>query len=198
MRWLVKTLLLALPLAIAFLAWPVHTALEIGDAIAAGDTATLERRVDWPALRSSVKASMTPETVAKLMADPEAPKPTLWQRVKAAVAPSMADSIIERYVTAENLPLLLGYRRLPQGGTRAAPGLAEPPTVLAGTLFAGSSVDRLASFWQRVRRAVFYSPTRFEIEVEDKHRPGRHYVGTLELKGLEWKLTGLSVAGGSF
>jgi hypothetical protein len=199
MRRLARVLLFALPLTIAYLGWPVYTALEIRDAIVAGDTATLERRVDWPALRAAVKASLTPETAARLMADPDAPKPTLWQRVKAAVAPSMADSVVERYVTAENLPLLFGYRRPVQsGGAQPSSSLVGPPSALAGSLLAGSSVDRFASFWTRLRRAVFYSPTRFEVEVEDKDRPGRHYVGTLELKGFEWKLTSLAIAGGSF
>ena len=118
--------------------------------------------------------------------------------MKAVVAPSMADSIVDRYVTPENLPILLGYRRVYAGTVRPALGLAEPPTALAGTWLVGSSLDRFASFWTRVRRAVFLSPTRFVLEVEDKYRPGRHYVGTLALTGWEWKLTGLTVTGGGF
>ena len=198
MRKLIKVLILASPLLLAYLAWPVHAALEIREAIVAGDTTTLNRKVDWEALRLSLKASITPETLARLSADPDSPKPTLWQRIKAAVAPSMADSIIDRYVTPEHLPILLGYRRVYGGTVRPALGLEEPPTVLAGTWLGGTGLDRFASFWSRVRRAVFYSPTRFVLEVEDKYRPGRRYVGTFELKSLDWKLTGLSVIGGGF
>jgi len=196
MRRLIKALLLALPLALAYIAWPVHSALQIREAMVVGDTATLERKVEWEALRTSLKASITPETIARLMRDPDAPKPTLWQRIKAAVAPSVADTIIDRYVTPENLPILLGYRRLYRGTVRPALGLQEPPTALEGTWLAGSAVDRFASFWARVRRAVFVSPTLFVLEVEDKYRPERRYIGTLELKGWEWKLTALSVTGG--
>jgi hypothetical protein len=198
MRWLMRGLLIALPIACLYAAWPVQSALEIREAIAAGDTATLNRKVDWVALRASLKASITPATMARLAADPDAPKPTLWQRVKAAVAPSMADSVIDRYVTPEHLPVLLGYRQVYRGTVRPALGLTEPPTALAGTWLAGSGIDRFASFWVRVRRAVFYSPTRFLLEVEDKYRPGRRYIGTLELIGLDWKLTGLSVTGEGF
>jgi hypothetical protein len=36
-----------------------------------------------------------------------------------------------------------------------------------------------------VRRAVFMSPTRFVLEVEDKYRPGRTSSATLELKGYD-------------
>ena len=197
MRRLAKVLILVLlPLALAYAAWPIYSALEIREAVIAGDTATLNRKVEWEVLRASLKASITPETIARLMADPDAPPPTLWQRIKAAVAPTMAESVIERYVTPEHLPVLLGYRRIYRGSVRPALGLKEPPSALDGTWLDGTAFDRFASFWVRVRRAVFMSPTRFVLEVEDKYRPGRHFIGTLELKGYDWKLTGLSVTGG--
>ena len=198
MRWLMRVLVPIVLLLVAYAAWPVYSALEIRDAVIAGDTQTLNRKVEWDALRASLKASITPETIARLTADPQAPKPTLWQRVKAAVAPSMADTVIDRYVTPEHLPVLLGYRQVHQGTVQPAPGLAEPTTALADTWLAGSGLDRFASFWVRVRRAVFYSPTRFLLDVEDKYRPGRRYIGTLELKGFEWKLTSLSITGDGF
>lgn len=196
MRRLIKVaLLVVVPLGIAYLAWPVYSALQIREAIIAGDAATLNRKVDWIALRASLKASITPETLARLAQEPDAPKPSLWQRIKAAVAPSMADSVIDRYVTPENLPLLLGHRRIHRGTVQPALGPKEPPTLLAGTWLSGGAIDRFASFWTRVRSATFKSPSRFVIEAEDKHRPDRHYTGTLELKGWEWKLTGLTVTG---
>ena len=197
MRRLVKIFVfVVVPLALAYAAWPVYAALEIREAVIAGDTATLNRKVEWEALRASLKASITPQTIARLMSDPDAPAPTLWQRIKTAVAPSMADNVIERYVTPEHLPVLLGYRRVYRGTVRPALGLKEPPSALDGTWLAGTGFDRFASFWTRVRRAVFVSPTRFVLEVEDKYRPGRHFIGTLELKSYEWKLTSLSVTGG--
>ena len=33
------------------------------------------------------------------------------------------------------------------------------------------------------------------LEVEDKYNAGRSYIGTLELRGLSWKLTELTIAG---
>jgi hypothetical protein len=196
LRRLIKALVLIMPLGLVYLGWPVYSALEIREAIITGDTATLNRKIEWEPLRASLKASITPETISRLMQDPDQPKPTLWQRIKAVIAPSMADTIIDRYVTPENLPILLGYRKLYRGIARPAEGLKEPRTVLAGTWLGGGKLDRFASFWARVRRAVFFSPTRFVLEVEDKYRPGRRYVGTLELKGWEWKLTALTVTGG--
>jgi Protein of unknown function (DUF2939) len=195
MRRLMRVLLYAFVLGVAYAVWPVHTALEIREAMIAGDTATLNRKIEWEALRTSLKTSISPETIARLKADPEAPRPTLWQRVKAVMAPKMAGTVIDRYITPENLPVLLGYQRLYRGVVRPALGLKEPPTALAGTLLVGTSADRFASFWARVRRAVFDSPGVFEFEVEDKYRPERRYIGTLKLRGWEWKLTGLAVTG---
>ena len=195
MRRLLKWAALLLVLLVAYAVWPLHTALQIREAVIAGDTATLNRKVEWAEVRRSLKDSLSPETIARLAADPDAPKPTLWQRVKAAVAPSMADSVIERYVTPDNLPVLLGYRQVYRGAVRPALGLKEPPTALAGTWLGGTSFDQVASFWTRIRRAVFVSPTRLVLEIEDKYKPGRHFIGTLELRNYEWKLTGLSVTG---
>src|SRR5204863_7158876 len=114
-------------------AWPIYMALEVREAVIDGDTAPLSRKVEWEALRASLKASITPETIARLMGGPDAPPPTLWQRIKAAGAPTMADSVIERYVTPEHLPVLLGYRRIYRGTVRPALCLKEPPSALAGT-----------------------------------------------------------------
>ena len=41
--------LLVMPLGLAYLVWPVYAALEIREAMAAGDTAALNRKIDWPA-----------------------------------------------------------------------------------------------------------------------------------------------------
>ena len=191
-----KGLLAAIVVAVLYAVWPVYTALQIREAIVTGDTATLNSKVDWDSLRASLKTSLSPETIARLAADPDAPKPSLWQRIKAVVAPAMAETVIDRYVTAENLPLLLGYRRIYRGTMQPALGLKEPPTVLAGSLLGGTAIDRFASFWSRVRSAIFYSPTRFVMEVEDKYRPERRYIGTLELRGWSWMLTNLQVTGG--
>jgi hypothetical protein len=178
-------------LGAAYVAWPIYSALQIRDAIHSGDTATLARKIEWESVRASLKASLSAETLARLEADPNGPKPSLWQRIKAVVTPKMADGVIDRYVTPQNLPYLFGIRQ----AYRVAAGSQEPATVLAGTWLSGTPVDRLASFYRRIRRAVFYSPTRFEIEVVDKYEPERRYIGMLELRGLDWKLTGLTISG---
>jgi hypothetical protein len=194
MRRVLLVALIVIGLLAAYVVWPVYTALKIRDAMIAGDSAALAARIDWDAVRSSLKASMSAQAMARLDADPDAPAPTTWKRIKRTVAPRLAGGAIDRYLTPEHLPVLLGYHRFWRGTVR--PVLREePPTVLAGTPLAGSGVDRFATFWRRLRRAAFVSPTTMVVEVEDKYTSGRHYTATLNLQGWEWKLTGLAISG---
>jgi hypothetical protein len=194
-----KLLALSLVAGIAYIVWPIYSALQIREAMVAGDAATLDRKVEWEDVRASLKASMSAEALARLEADPDTPKPSLWQRVKAAVAPRMASTVIDRYITPKNFPVFLGYRRFWRGSILPAlqPFInsAEPPTALASTWLGGTVIDRFVSFYGRIRKAVFKSMTRFDLEVADKYRPDRSYTGTMELRGFDWKLTGLTVSG---
>jgi hypothetical protein len=194
MRRLARVILAVLLLASAYAAWPLYTALQIRDAMIAGDTATLRHTVDWDALRVSLKASLSPAILARLEADPNTPRPSLWQRIASAVAPRLAGGAVDRYVTPERLPVLVGYRRFWRGTVQPALGRAEPATAFAATPLAGTALDRFVAFWRRLRSAVFRSPTRIEIEVRDSHPAARPYRATLEFRGLGWKLTGLAIA----
>jgi hypothetical protein len=184
--------LIVVALLAAYVAWPIYAALKLREAMVAGDSAALAARIDWDAVRSSLKASMSAEAMARLGADPDAPAPTTWQRVKQSAAPRL-EGVIDRYVTPEHLPVQLGYHGFWRGTVR--PVLRkEPPTALAGTPLADSAVDRFISFLRRLRRATFVSPTTIVIEIQDKYTAGRHYTTTLGLQGWEWKLTGLSIS----
>lgn len=195
MRWRVPQVgLIVIGLLAAYVLWPVYTALRLRDAMMAGDVAALVAGIDWEGVRSSLKASMSAEAMARLAADPDAPAPTTWQSVKRTLAPRLV-GVVDRYVTPEHLPVLLGYYRFWRGTVRPVLGREEPPTLLAGTVLAGSGVDRFASFVRRLRRAAFVSPTTMVVEVQDKYTSGRHYTATLALQGWEWKLTGLAISG---
>jgi hypothetical protein len=195
MHRLPRVIILTVVLVLAYMAWPFVTALQIRDAMIRGDTITLNRKIEWESLRSSLKASITPDVAARLAADPDAPPPSLWQRVKVAVGASVTNTVVDRYVTPERLPVLVGYRRMWRGTVQPAIGIEEPPTALASTMLGGTAIDRFVSFWKRLRSAIFHSPTYLEIEVQDKYTPVRSYRATLELVGWEWKLTRMAING---
>ena len=195
MQRLPRIVIITVVLVLAYMAWPFVTALQIRDAMIRGDTITLNRKIEWESLRSSLKASITPDVAERLAADPDAPPPSLWQRVKVAVGASVTNTVVDRYVTPERLPVLVGYRRMWRGTVQPAIGIEEPPTALASTMLGGTAIDRFVSFWKRLRSAIFHSPTYLEIEVADKYTPARSYRATLELVGWEWKLTRMAING---
>ena len=53
-----KTAASVLLLLIAWFSWPLWTALTIREAVLTGDTAVLERKIDWPGVRASLKQSL--------------------------------------------------------------------------------------------------------------------------------------------
>lgn len=176
-------------MALAYIGYPFATAWTIREAIRGGDAAYLEHKVDWDSVRTTLRGSLT--HVAFDMPDPtdesvETPslKPGLWKRVKAYFGKGALDRFVASYVTPEGLPQLFAYRKMYR---QRVHGEVEPEKTLANL------PERLSAFWARVVRAEFKSLSAFEMEVKDKYDPDRHYVGLLELRGYEWKLTELRI-----
>lgn len=183
-----------LALAAAFVASPLVAAWSIREAIRTGDSAYLEAKLEWDTVRATLRASLTeiatgipePSPVAaqedvRQATAVEPPKLGLWQRIKNGLSRRAVDSLVATYVTPARLPQLFTarqfYRDNISGETAALEALPWS--------------ERVASFWSRIRRAEFHSPTVFELEMADRNDPTRHYIGLLRLRGLEWKLTEL-------
>lgn len=184
MKRLILLVLTALPCLTAYAVSPLLTAFMISEAIKAGDTPYLERKIEWPAVRQSLRESLTPMTVAKVEqgAAPNA-KPGLWARIKASFGRSAVNQFVDRYVTPTGLPTVFNY-----GTTyRKMRGDAEPPRTLANL------PERMRAAWGRTKRAAFLSPTLVEIEMQSRTAPDRHYVSQLELQNFEWRLISLRV-----
>ncbi len=179
---LLTLLLLALP-AVGYVAYPLYTAWAIREAVRAGDSAYLNRKIEWARVRETLRASMT--QVAFDMPDPEAEpgvKPSLWKRIKAYVGGGAVNKLIDRYVTPEGLPQLFEYRKMYRENISHE---VDERTLPFKT--------RIANFWSRLKRAEFKSLTAFEVELADKYEPKRRHIGLLELQGTEWKLAELRV-----
>jgi len=187
MRKLLITALALSLLAASYIAYPFLTAWSIREAILGGRSAYLESKIEWDSVRTTLRRSLArpafdaPDASAN-QDQPVAARPGMWKRLMAYVGRSAADRLIDRYVTPEGLPQIYAYRKLYRQHVSGEPDEAT----LAWHV-------RLARFWSRLKRAEFKSPTKFEVEMADRYDARRHYVGLLELRGLEWKLTELSV-----
>lgn len=186
-RWLVAAFVLS-TVALAYIASPFVAAHALREAVKARDTATIERKVVWDSVRTSLRASLASnaQLLPEATAAGAAIKPTWWQRIKSALGASMLDRFIETYVTPEGLPKLFTYRT---AWRKTVQGLPDESTL--------PFTERARLMFDRIKRAEFTSLTRIEIEMQDRSLSDRHYVTVMELQGWEWKLTEVSVLGGS-
>lgn len=186
MRGLASKLIIAVVLmgGSTYLASPFWTAWSLREAVRSGDTETLREKVEWPAVRRSLRHSIAQhgQLLPAAVEVGRRIRPTLWQRVKALFGESMLDRFIDRYISAEGLPKL--YRIKTSYRTRVQ-GLPDERLLPLS--------QRVGRFLRRVKRAEFINPGQVEIEVEDRDKPERRIVAALTLVGFSWKLTGLSV-----
>ncbi len=184
---IIAAVLVLVLVGIGYVASPFVAAWNLREAIKAGDTATIERKVVWSSVKTSLRASIAgnSQLLPEATEVGERIRPTVWQRVKAAFGQSMLDRFIESYVTPEGLPKLFRYRKTWNGTVK---GDTDDDDKL-------DFFERAKAFYSRMSRAEFKSPTRIEIEMTDKFAPDRRYVSTMELHGFEWKLSELRIIG---
>lgn len=199
-RRILAVTLLLLIVSGAYAATPFLAMWQVREALRAGDVKTLEQKVDWAAVRRSLKESRgaTRAVIAEYSeASVDAgPKPGLWQRLKNAAAPMFADPLIDRYMTAEGAPKLYALRNSWREKVRPTIGLSEPKTVLSETAWANGSLDRALSIAKRVERAAFASPTRVEVVLRDRYREDRRWKAALELQDWSWRITEVQILSG--
>lgn len=174
-----------------YIASPFWTAWNIREAVTGNDTAFLERKVNWPTVRETMRESMTrtaldlpePGTVTTELVP--APRrgffARLKERIKGYAGRRVVDKMVDAYVSAEGLPRLYNYRRTVRETIGGEVG--DPP----------DWHERLRSVWARIKRAEFRSLTAFEIELQDQFNAERSYHAVLELRSAEWILTELRI-----
>lgn len=168
-----------------YLLSPLVAAWQLREAIKSEQIAAIERKVQWPTVRESLRRSLA--THAQLLpvataAGAEVP-PTLWQRIKGVFGATMLDRFIESYVTPAGLPKLFHYHRT---WRTKIEGPADEPD-------AGSWSMRVQAVLRRMKRAEFESLGRFVIEIESPESSERVYRSVFELIGFAWILTELEI-----
>lgn len=176
---LVAALLLA---AASFAAWPMVSLLQIKHAAETGDTATLERAIDWPA----VKDSLTTTLVAQMTAAPLQPETgamgylrRMGRKLNAMVAPGMIRGAVSRYATPAGVVELAAQRRT--WARRLGNPLPE------------TFVEKMKDLLSRTQRISFLSLTRVEAEIEARGNPEQRIVAVVALQGWRWMLREIRV-----
>ena len=163
---------------IAYIAAPIVTAWSIREAARNGDSAYLERAIDWPSVRETLKPSLS--RLALNLPEPERGLEAqlgLWQRLKSYWGAGAVSSAIDGYMTPEGLPQLFAMRKAYRDYTGTVEETAALPIL-----------ERMKRFWSRVKRAEFTGLTTFEVDMADKHDTNRIYLAKLDLTASGWML----------
>jgi hypothetical protein len=172
-----KLLALVLALALAVLAYvaagPFLTLRSIRDAVIAEDTRSLNRHVDFPLVRASVRAQLE-DYVARRMSEPGLP-PQLRQ-IGAQVTTGVTGGIVDMLVTPAGIGAVLQGRSI----VRRVMGLAPEPARTDAR--PGGTFDPLAGAQYR-----YESASRFTATVQNAD--GAPVVFVFSREGLRWRLT---------
>lgn len=168
-KWIALTVVLLLALGAYVVAGPYLAINGIRTALIEQDTGRLERHVDFPALRVSIKAQMQ-DKLARRTGD-------MQSNLAGAFALSIANNFVGSGVDAMVTPLGIGA--LLQGRSLWKKSLGE--TVDGDSYSKAVPVDPLK---QAVRR--YESPSRFTATVLDEE--GKPMVFVFKRNGLRWKL----------
>jgi hypothetical protein len=163
-RRLFKVLFSALPLALAYLAWPCIRRSRSREAIVAGDADA--RPQDRLEARASLKTSISAENRP---ADGR-PRCAHADLVAAHESGGGAQHGRQHHRSlrhAGESTILLGYRRIYRGAVRPTLGLAEPPTTLPAPGWRARASIAAPALDPRAPRRLRVSH-RFVLEVEDR------------------------------
>ncbi|MGQ0457692.1 MAG: DUF2939 domain-containing protein [Hyphomicrobium sp.] len=183
-RLLAKAGLLIL-LAAAYIGAPFVTAWSIREAVRNGDSAYLERAVDWPSIRVTLAPSIQqlaldlPPGAAEAQATENL---SVWQRVKAYFGGGAINTAIDSYVTPEGFTQLYKMRKAYRDYVSGQPDESTMPVF-----------ERIKRAWARVKRAEFTSATTFEVDTTDRLDETRLYLAKFEISGFGWILKELRV-----
>jgi hypothetical protein len=180
LRRLILPLLAAMTLLTGcHFALPFWTALELKRAIRNGDTATVEARVEWDSVRTSLRESLNqqaPEEARRRFARiPFIQK--FAERWAVNYSRPVVEKMVESFGTAEGLVRFFSWRETLSTGPK-------PSRTVTGIASEMST---------RVKSVSFASLTRLEVVMADRTDPNRHIFSAMELRNTGWKLTEVRV-----
>lgn len=168
-QWLALTVVALLALATYVAAGPYRTVDAIGDAIERQDAAALSKQVDFPALRSSLKAQLADRIVREAGEDVQA---SALGAIGLSIAGGLVGGVVDTMVTPLGLGAIMEGRKL---GERFTDPFSPAPVGSAAR-------DPFADAVYR-----YESVSRFTATVRAHERQPVVFVLTRD--GLRWRLS---------
>ena len=122
--WIVVAVVAVLALAGAYFASPLLAFRALVQAAQAGDRAGLERMVDFPAVRDSLKSQLGERLMGALERDAGLAKGPFGQ-LGALLGPAIVDQVVDAAITPDGVAAIVRTGRAPLSDI--VPGRAAPP-----------------------------------------------------------------------
>lgn len=166
--------------ALAWAAAPVLAAQSLIRAAKAGDEKNIERLVDFPSLRRSLKDELTAELASQMRRDPRMAESGLGG-LGLILAPMLVSGAVDAVVTPEVVAQMVTTAEAPDPTVRDRP---EP----------GDAADE-----DDIHQAWGYRDLNaFAVTLTDRDHPDQRLALILERRGLfEWKLAAVDIESGA-
>lgn len=175
-KWLVLLLLVLIALAGYVAAGPYLTVRAIKAAVSEQDAAALSEQIDFPALRTSLKAQLLDAMVREAGVEVQA---SPFGAFALTMAGGVVNGVVEAMVTPVGLAGVMEGRKV---WNNARDSFRRPQAGDDGDMSTDARAEPLHD-----ARYRYESPSRFTATVADES--GRPLVFVLQREGLRWKLT---------
>ena len=187
-----KLLFLPLGLLLVFyVAWPAWSIYQIYDALEKNDATTLERKIDFPSVRESLKPAIRAVIDRRLdrtTGDAAGQPPD--GRLRQQIGPLM-ETILNKIVTPQGIASLYAWRG---DISQVLKDVKEFREIGTATDEAGipESAKPPALRLSNIKRFAFTSPTSFEIGIaKDASSSEPDLIVQMGFRDMDWKLIGL-------
>jgi hypothetical protein len=166
----------AVAAAVVYVAAPVLAARELVAAAEAGDAAGLERRVDFPAFRESLKDELN----ARLMREMRDSDDRAGRALAMLFGPALVSGVVDAFVTPEAIAVMVREAEPPSPDLEGSPAAPSPD--------AGADPDQVRQSYG------FRDLNTFTVTLTREDRPETPVVLLMQRRGLiDWKLAGIDL-----
>jgi Protein of unknown function (DUF2939) len=155
--------------------------------------AILERKIDFPSVRESLKPAIRAEVDKRLDRTPGDGTGHLRDgRLGQKIGPKLVETVLNKIVTAQTIASLYEWRGDISQVVKDVKEIREIGTPTGGAGIAGMSAKPSALGLSNIKRFAFTSPTSFEIGIaKDASGSGPDLTAQVGFRDMDWKLTGL-------